>query len=398
MSRSQLIEMTRRHMAHARAGSVDQAAEIFRVPAAHYCDPERWRQEVEGIFERLPLMLAFSAELREESSFRALEVAGFPVLLTRNAAGEARAFANVCSHRGARVVTEDRGTARRFACPYHAWTYDCDGALVGIRDAKEFGAADRALLGLTPLPVAERAGMIFAVLDPGGSFDFDAFFCGYEEILEHLGLGHCHVVGRQTVDGPNWKIAYDGYLDFYHLPILHRESFGSDIGNKAVYDAWGPHQRVNMPLPGMEALEARPEEEWPNSLLLAGIWTIFPHVSIATFDADGPLFMISQLFPGESVEQSTTVQTFLAPGEPGTRQLAKIEEQMDFLHHVVRDEDYATGKRIGRGLASGAKTHVLFGRNEGGGQRFHSWVDALLETPDEDLADAFSRTIGPEVR
>ena len=398
MSRKQLIEMTRRHMAHARAGTVDQTPGVYRVPVRNYCDPERARRERDRIFRRLPLLVAFSAELRDNFAYRALEVAGFPVLITRNGNGRIDAFANTCSHRGAAVVTEGTGSARRFACPYHGWTYDSEGALVGIVDSDEFGEVDRSSLGLTPLPVTERAGMIFVVLAPGESFDFEAFFCGYGEVLEHLGLADCHVVGSQEVEGPNWKIAYDGYLDFYHLPILHRESFGADISNKAVYDAWGPHQRVNMPLPGMETLEDRPEDEWPMSVLLAGIWTIFPHVSIATFDADGPLFMVSQLFPGEAVDRSTTRQTFLSPAQPDADRRKLIEQQMAFLLDVVRDEDYATGKRIGRGLATGAREHVLFGRNEAGGQRFHSWVDALLETDDRDLVGLFSRTIGPEAR
>ena len=398
MSRSQLIELTRRHIAHAKAGTVDQAPDVFRVPAHHYYDPDRWRLEVDRIFRRLPLMLAFSTELPAPHHYRALEVAGVPVLLTRNKGGEVRAFVNMCSHRGAQVAPEGEGQARRFLCPYHAWTYDTEGALVGVLDAAEFGEVDRGCHGLTPLPVSERAGMIFVVLSPGESFDFDAAFCGYDTMLEHLGLADCQLVGRQAVEGPNWKVAYDGYLDFYHLPILHRESFGSEIGNKAVYDAWGPHQRVGMPLPALASFAEMPEEEWPISLLLAGIWTIFPHISIATFDADGPLYMVSQLFPGDRPDTSVTYQNFLSPAAPGEENREKIEEQMAFLLRVVRDEDYSTGKAIGRALATGAKSHVLFGRNEGGGQRFHSWVDALIDTKDPDLPTLFSRDIGPRVR
>jgi phenylpropionate dioxygenase-like ring-hydroxylating dioxygenase large terminal subunit len=398
MSRRQLIEMTRRHMAHAKAGTVDQAPDVFRVPAAHYCDPHRGQLEHERIWRRLPLMLGFSAELGEKNAYRAMEVAGVPVLLTRDGSDGIRAFVNMCSHRGAQIVAEGIGQARRFVCPYHAWTYDTKGNLAGILDSAEFGELDRSCLGLTPLPVTERAGMIFVVLQPQESFDFDAYFQGYDEMLDHLGLGDCHVVGRQSVDGPNWKIAYDGYLDFYHLPILHRESFGSEIGNKAVYDNWGPHQRVNMPFPGMEKLEEKPEADWSDAVLLAGIWTIFPHISIATFDAGGPLYMVSQLFPGEAVDKSITLQTFLSPQAPDAKHQAKIQQQMEFLHHVVQDEDYATGTKIGRALATGTKKNVLFGRNEGGGQCFHSWVDALLETDDDGLPELFARQVGPTVR
>ena len=398
MSHEQLIELTKRHLAHAQAGTVDQAPGVLRIPAHHYTDSDRWQLEVELIFKRLPLALAFSSELRENHAYRALEVCGVPVLLVRNGQGKMRAFVNMCSHRGSQLVGEGRGQARRFMCPYHAWTYDSDGALVAILDADEFGEVDRSCLGLTPLPVSERAGMIFVVLSPGEAFDFDTALCGYDEILEHLGLADAHVVGHQSVEGPNWKIAYDGYLDFYHLPILHRKSFGPDIGNKAVYDSWGPHQRVGMPLPGLKALAAKPEKEWPMSVLLAGIWTIFPHVSIATFDADGPLYLVSQLFPGATVNESVTLQTFLSPEIPSAAREEKIRKQMKFLHRVVQDEDYATGKRIGRALATGAKSHVHFGRNEGGGQAFHSWVDALLKTEGPDLLPLFSKEVGPKVR
>jgi hypothetical protein len=45
---------------------------------------------------------------------------------------------------------------------------------------------------------------------------------------------------------------------------------------------------------------------------------------------------------------------------------------------VVRDEDYKTGLQVQEALASGARNHSLFGRNEYGGQRFHGWVQRLL--------------------
>ena len=58
-------------------------------------------------------------------------------------------------------------------------------------------------------------------------------------LLTFVTLADAWFVGSQTAHGPNWKVAYDGYLDFYHLPILHRDSFGPDMSTKALYDAWG---------------------------------------------------------------------------------------------------------------------------------------------------------------
>jgi nitrite reductase/ring-hydroxylating ferredoxin subunit len=389
MSRAQLVAMARRNIAHVRAGTVDQAPDVFRVPATNYYEPNRWRLEVDRIFKRLPLILGYSCELAEPGAYKAMEVVGVPVLLTRGTDGAARAFVNMCSHRGAIVVPEGLGTARRFSCPYHAWTYDQDGDLVGILSRNDFGEVDASCLGLTPLPVAERSGFIFAGLTPGSSIDIDRFLCGYDELLDQFDFANWHLVARRQLEGPNWKVAYDGYLDFYHLPILHKDSFGANIPNSALYDAWGPHQRVTTPNPKLLELEEQAEEDWDLDALLSGVWTIFPHVSIATFEAGGRGALVSQLFPGDNPDRSITIQSYLIDHEPTAEELELAEGQASFLEHVVRDEDYYTGLRIQRSVKTGAKSDFLFGRNEGGGQRFHGWVEHLLQLNDQELAEAF---------
>lgn len=398
MSRETLVELTRRTLQHARAGTVPLAGDIGRVSAANYYDSDRWQLEMERVFKRTPLALGFTCELPEPRSYKALEVAGVPVLLSRGADGQMRSFVNMCSHRGSIVVPEGTGTARRFTCPYHAWSYDSEGRLVGILDREEFGDLDMDCHGLTPLPVAERAGIIFGTLTPGAPFDIDAYLCGYGEMLAHHEFASCAYVGSQAVDGPNWKVAYDGYLDFYHLPILHRESFGPGYSNKAIYDAWGPHQRVTSPDRRFLALDGQPEDDWPTELLTDGVWTIFPHTSVAGFtvSADGVpgggrMYMISTLFPGDTPDTSRTVQHFLATFELSEQLDGLIEAQKAFLLHVVRDEDYYTGNRIQRAVKTGAKTEFFFGRNEAGCQRFHGWVDRLVAAKtDDDFANLFT--------
>jgi carnitine monooxygenase subunit len=406
--REQLEFIARRNRELTANGDYDLADDIVSVPASNYFAHERWAAEMEKIFKRLPLTLAFTAELSNPGDYKAMDVAGTPVLITRGAGGQVRAFVNSCSHRGAIIVSEGTGNARRFTCPYHAWSYDQQGDLVGIFERELFGDLDTSCHGLTPLAAGERAGLIFVTLDPRATdaLDLDSFLCGYDEVLSALDLANCRVVGRQSIEGPNWKVAYDGYLDLYHLPILHRITFGPNIGNKAVYYPWGPHQRVSSlvprkPIDTQQDVTASdppvdlsvdlPIEQWPIDRLTLGVWTIFPHISIASFEAMGRVFLVSQLFPGDTPGSSVTVQTFLHSGPDAPGQADKIRETMAFLHHVVQDEDYFTGLRLQRALMTGAKSHVMFGRNEGGGQRFHRWVDALLETPDEALVGLFSQ-------
>ncbi|HAP75710.1 MAG TPA: (2Fe-2S)-binding protein [Acidimicrobiaceae bacterium] len=401
--RTTLVELTRRTVRHAVDGTVPLADEVMQVQAATYYDPERWRQEVDRIFRRSPLVLGFTAELREPGSYKAVEVAGIPVLLVRSANGAARAFVNMCSHRGAMVVEPGTsGSARRFTCPYHAWSYDTSGHLVGVLDRSSFGDIDESCAGFTTLPCEERAGLIFVGLTPGAALDLDAFLCGYDTVLEYLHLDRCNYVGSQSADGPNWKVAYDGYLDFYHLPILHKATFGPSFCNKAIYDAWGPHQRVSAPDDRIARLASKDESTWTDDHLTMGVWTVFPHVSIAPFlvgaegvEGGGRMYLVSTLFPGPDPDTSVTVQHFLADFEVTPELAPLVEAQRRFLLHVVREEDYLTGNRIQMALKTGAKPDVLFGRNELGNQRFHAWVERLVqaESPDDFAATIRGGTV-----
>ena len=383
--------MARANIAHVKADTTSQEPDVFRVPATNYYERGRWEREVEGVFRRLPLMVALTAEMRNPGDYKAMEAVGVPLLLTRGTDGIVRGFYNICSHRASIIVEEGNGSARRFSCPYHAWTYDQQGALVGILSRDDFGAVDTSCLGLVELPVAERAGLIWAQLTPEPTVGIDTFLCGYDELLAEFGFGDWHLVSRRTIEGPNWKVAYDGYLDLYHLPILHRNTFGPNMPNRALYDAWGPHQRVTSPNPKLLALEEMPEDEWDAGKLIGGVWTIFPHVSIATFEAGGRGALISQLFPGPDPDTSFTVQNYVIDHEPSVEELELAEKQADLLEYVVTEEDYATGKRIQRAVKVGARPELLFGRNEGGGQHFHGFLEHVLATDTADLPSLFER-------
>ncbi len=389
MSRTELIEMARESLRWAETGRVAQTEAIRKVPAEHYFDEARWRQEMRQVFQRVPLMLAMTAELPEPGDYKSMLAVNTPVLITRGQDGKVRAFINMCRHRGAQIMAQGTGKAKRFTCPYHAWTYDDRGALVKVFSEQDFGSVDRDCNSLVALPAAERAGLIWVMLNPNASLDIDDFLSGYDRILEHFNFADWHFFERRTLKGPNWKVAYDGYLDLYHLPILHRNTFGADYHNQALYRAWGPHQRVTSPDASFGKYNRI--EDASDAHLMSGVWTIFPHVSIASFDGGGRGVMISQLFPGETALDSYTVQNYLMEKPPADEAIAKqAHEQFKFLEYVVREEDYATGLRLQQALRTGGMSHVQFGRNEGGGQCFHSWLDKLLETDDQTLPSLFA--------
>ncbi|MDP4712744.1 MAG: aromatic ring-hydroxylating dioxygenase subunit alpha [Ilumatobacteraceae bacterium] len=394
MSREKLVAMAERTIAHNKAGTVHLTESVTTIPASNYFDPERWQREVDMIFKRVPLLLAMTAEIKEVNTYKAIDVVGMPVLISRGADGIARAFVNMCSHRGAQLVDPGVGTARRFACPYHNWTYNQEGDLVGVFKQDDFGQLDTSCLGLTQLPIAERAGLIWVTLSPDSKLDFDAFFAGYDEMLEFCDFASMNHFGTRILAGPNWKISFDGYVDFYHLPILHKNTFGPDMSPDALFHRVGPHQRVTGPRGNWAKLEGRPTSEWPDSVLTGGVWSVFPHGSIAGFEIEGhKIYQVARVFPGATADESVTYLDFISTAPKTDEFIAAANKQIAFLENVVRDEDYATGLKIQRTVKTGAKKVLHFGRNEGGAQYVHGWLDALLVTADEDLNELFRNGI-----
>ena len=397
MSKAQLIEIARENIDYARAGTIPQAADIGRVPVEHYFDAQRWQRECDRVFQRMPLVLATTSELRQEGDYKALSVMDKPVLICRTADGQIKAFENSCAHRGSQIVATGRGNAKRFVCPYHAWSYDNQGALKHVLCEDDFGEIEKGCNGLVELPCLERAGLIWVTLDSRSKLSIELFLCDYDEVLSHFDLSNWHFFDDRVLRGPNWKIAYDGYLDFYHIPVLHRNTFGANTPPQAMYYQWGPHQRVSSPETIAAIVGERNENDWPMEALLAGVWTIFPHVSIACFagldaveEDSYQAVMVSQLFPGKEPGESYTIQNFLVDRELTPEQAEAATQQFEFLKGVVRDEDYATGLKQQDALRTCSREFVLFGRNEGGGQVFHSWVDKILQTEDDKLQDLFS--------
>lgn len=373
-------EIAARLLTHLDAGTTDSAPDVHAVAVADYLGAERWGREVDRIFRRSPVVVALTAHVPMPGSYRSIDLAGIPVLTVRQSDGTVRAFINACRHRGAQVVPHGTGSARRFTCPYHAWSYDAAGALVGISGRSTFGDVDVDHRGLTELPCAERSGLVFAVLDPTATFDIDEWLAGYGPVLDTLGLEEVELLDERELVGPNWKVAYDGYVDGYHLDILHKDTLGKDVmGNIMTCDAWGPHQRVAFARRNLHELRDIPRDEWRPGGHIGLVHTVFPHVSVAGNGGLG--MMVSQLIPGPTPDRSRTIQTHVVTPNASDEERSQTLQRADFLEWVVTEEDYKTGLGIQAALASGANTEFLFGRNEPGNQRFHRWVDRLLEEP-----------------
>ena len=358
-----------------------QTDKVARIPSSSYTDANQWLAEMELIFKRVPLMLAFTAELPGPGDYKAMDAAGVPVLINRDKAGTVRAFLNVCSHRAAPVAGEGHGNCPRFTCKYHGWTYGQDGKLIGVAEASSFGAVNKAELGLRELPCEERAGMIFVCLTPNAPLDIDGHFRGFLQDFEALEFDKWTYLGSRVIEGANWKIAFDGYLEGYHFASLHPETiFPRTPSNCMHYEGFGPNIRIGFPQRRIsEALRALPREQWGaqenNGFDFVRIF--FPNVS--AFIAP-EITQIAQLFPGPTPDKNRTVLNYLRR-EPirDEEDRAGVEAAMNFFRDVTYNEDYVIGLEIQKGLESGAHDEIVFGQNERGNQYFHEWLNWYLQ-------------------
>ncbi|RVQ69508.1 (2Fe-2S)-binding protein [Croceicoccus ponticola] len=359
--------------------TTDQTGATMDVPIEAYLDPARWQREIDLIFRRLPLMMAFSIELPKNGDYKAMEPMGIPVLITRDGQGRARAFLNVCRHRAMKLTEEGKGNCSRFSCPYHGWTYANDGRLIGVTEASTFGDVDKAAMSLTELPCEEVAGMIFAILTPGLAIDVPAFLGGMLDDLAALKLENWYYHKSRKMEGANWKVAYDGYLEGYHFQAAHPETvMPRTPSNRAFYEAFGPHIRLSYPQHRIVELKDLPRNEWGEreNLNYDFIRMLFPN--FALFLAP-EMCQVAQLWPGDAPGRNVTVMNYIFPNAPQSDEdLARLDEMSDFFFDVVEKEDYLMGMRVQQGLEAMGTGHITFGCNELGNQYFHKWVDYYL--------------------
>ncbi len=367
-----LKSICERLLVNVRRRLPDMAATTMTVPALAYRDPEQWQREIDSIFLRMPLLVALSCDVRQPGDYRALQIAGRPIVVVRGDDGCVRVFLNVCRHRGARLTGPECGNVRRFICPYHAWTYDRAGRLAGITESESFGKS--GVDGLIELPSEERAGMVFACLSVDARLDLTGWLGDMLPSLEALELDRLYPYHPTTsLRSPNWKIAADGYLDGYHIGYLHKDSIGRKaITNRNTYDLYGPHVRIGFANRRIEETQSLPEENWVLAEYMSLVHFVFPNISIS--GGQGDALMLSRLFPGPTVDQSTTVQHqyFREPVVGESRSMAEAR-RLNY-EQVVRDEDYATTFGISAALPSMDTSPVLFGRNEPGNQNLHRHI------------------------
>ncbi len=375
--RNKLIDLARRLLDHNLNGTTDQADDIMVKSVSDYIDNDIIKSEVDKIFYDHPVPIALSAELKENNSYKATKAIDTPLLITRGEDGVVRTFINICKHRGAPVCPEGIGKKSKFNCTYHGWMYDNTGNLVNIFKSDTFGDIDITKIKLTELFCEERSGFIWACLNPDIKYDLDEWMNGFDSELSDIDLKNWHLFKSIKINGPMWKICWDGYTDGYHHHMVHPETVGKNtIVNLIAHDTYGPHQRFAFGLKNINELSDIEEKDWEPENHLRLIHSVFPNSSISAIQNQHCL--VSIIFPTSDLQGTITTQYILCLKEPKTKEEIKEAENFAELSRAaIIDEDYPMNFKIQETIHSKANTEFLFGKNEPIQQHYHNWIEKL---------------------
>jgi len=191
-------------------------------PGSMYWDPAILREELDSFFYRSWLNVGREETIPDPGDFFTLDVGDESVLVIRGNDGRARAFYNICRHRGTRLVGETAGKKlRSIVCPYHAWAYSSEGTLVGAPHTEELEDFRREDFGLHPIALDSWGGFLWINLGddvPPLREDLGEFLARFRRLpLEELRLG-----SHRTYDvAANWKILVENYSECYHCAPVH---------------------------------------------------------------------------------------------------------------------------------------------------------------------------------
>lgn len=352
---------------------------VKRSPVAAYTDRPWLEQEINTIFKRYPLFMGLSCVIAEPGDYMSMEHGTLPILLVRGDDGIARAFINMCRHRGS-PVAKGCGRTSSFTCPYHAWTYGRAGELKVIPDQRNFPGVEREKHGLTPLPLVERDGMIWVQLDPAASVDLDKHLSGMQAELAGYDLqNYVHYERRILHRNVNWKMPIDTFLEPYHFATLHKDTVAPIFyGNLCLFEGLGLHHWMAVVRKSIESLRDKPEAEWDFVKHTAISYQLFPN-TIVTMQADH--VETWRVFPVDKrVDQCVIYFDCYVP-EPVTSDKAKRywDKNIDLAIRTVDAEDIAIQQEMERAYLSGAMKEVLIGQNEPALAHFHqSLAEAMV--------------------
>jgi phenylpropionate dioxygenase-like ring-hydroxylating dioxygenase large terminal subunit len=353
------------------------------IPPACYADAGLLALEQRAVFLRGWIGLGRAGRWPHPGDYSALEIGGVPLIVVRNKAGELKAFANSCRHRGSQILAGD-GNCKKIKCPFHWWTYDLDGRLKvypRMENALDF---DPAEYGLVEFPLQTRFGFAFVCFEDQPA-SIDDWLAEFEAWHSDWGLDNWVTTRvREMEVNCNWKTFIEVFNEYYHLPMVHPDSINWLYPEPdAVDEVSGQYTTQFGATEGAAALMAHTQQyALPVAPGLTGraaagtryTW-IYPNL---TFALSQDSMWIYQAFP-LAADRSRVIQTICFPAESVA--LDDFEERAQHYYSRIDaaiDEDLPFLEQQQLGLNSRFAKPGRFGALEPSVGKFAYWYAQQL--------------------
>jgi phenylpropionate dioxygenase-like ring-hydroxylating dioxygenase large terminal subunit len=362
---------------------------VLELDPAVYTDAARFECERKMIFRDQPILVALSGELAEPGDRVLFDAAGPPILIVRGEDGVLRAFLNMCTHRGSKLVSSCERT-KRLMCPFHGWVFDLEGRIASMPMSRAFAGVEPESRRLVRVPVAELHGMVFVKARPAKAteetIDLDDFLGPIAPLLRALDLGSLVRVCADRLEAKaNWKLALDMGRENYHVPVVHKDSLARNLyPHVTVFDCYGPHSRFAGASRDFADLVDKPESEWPKVNYQA-VHYLFPNTTLSfTHAVDGatPVVTMSRVFAGNSVGETVTHMATYRRGEAEGVEDEQLVAMHEAVVGIVGTEDYGVAEAVWQNIERDAPgMPFVLGRNELLVQRYHQEIADRIGMP-----------------
>lgn len=363
-----------------REGPPDGFPALPPIPTGRYTDPAFHALEKQHLWKKSWLLVGRNEDFEGPGSFRTTERTGSPLLLVRGHDAVLRGFYNTCQHRGAPVVRDACGTARRLRCQYHSWTYDLDGTLLKVPDRRDFTVLDESERALKPVRCETYEGWVFVNEDLEAAPLRDWLGPVAEEwsVLRGAEL-RSH--GKRCERVPaNWKIVADAFLETYHVRTIHPQSVSQLLDHRGAAMGLFRNGHSRMVTPKWERALEQPGVPLPRIPGLDPIFTdtnpaysLFPNL-ITPLDTIGFPFIFFW-----SLDAETTDVEWIFYGPPS--ESAEQEKTWDAFIRVfdaVMDEDFQNLAPMHRSVVSGALESIPLSYQERRIYHLHEEIDRII--------------------
>lgn len=377
-------EIKRRLVAHLSGRTTDQGEAPAYLSPSTFTDPARFDAERAEIFLKMPMFAGLSVDMPNPGDMMLFEALGPSILIVRTRSGGVAAFLNMCSHRGAKLVV-DCDSRTRLTCPFHGWTYDLDGKLIGVPRREAFDPGDLASRRLVRLPAGEWAGMIFVKANGDEeAIDVEAHLGSLAERIAALRLDRLELVRDIRIDfHGNWKYAVDTANEIYHIATLHRKTFGHQfVGDSTATELHGLH---NLQVLAQKNFTDDGEFRFNDVALdVAMVHHIFPNLHITKREFTGGTLYVNMLrmFPGDTVDRSFLLDSFYKSGNPVSEaDVAGFDNAIETLR-----EDLSICAGVQGNLRHAPQGfRSVFGRNEFAAPAVHRNIARIIGMPLDDM-------------